>query len=301
MRIAVLVNQGSRTVAADGLRAEDLRRWFLEEGTEADVQVIPGERIAEAARSALAAGAEAVIAGGGDGTVRSVAGVLAGGSVPLGVLPLGTFNHFARDLGIPTDLEAAVRLIPHGEVRALDVGEVNGEVFVNNSLLGFYPPIVKARDRERRELDRGKWLATASALLKVLPKLPSLHVRVKADGRVSDWRTHFVFVGNNEYEMSAFSSGARSRFDRGDLYLYIAKTPTRLGLMGLALLSLVRGDLAHTDHFVRWCLSDFAVETRKAKLPVYLDGEVLTMQPPLRYRTRPRALRVILPPGTAGP
>jgi len=295
MRIAVLVNQGSGAVAAGKLRAEDLRRSFLDEGTEAEVQVIPGERITEAARAAVAAGAEAVIAGGGDGTVRSVAVALAGGSVPLGVLPLGTLNHFARDLGMPTDIAEAVRLIPHGEVRALDVGEVNGEVFVNNSLLGFYPPIVKVRDRERRELNRGKWLAAASALLKVLPKLPSLHVRVKADGHVSDWKTHFVFVGNNEYEMNAFNCGARSRFDRGDLYLYIAKTPSRLGLVGLAFLSLVR-DLAQTDHFARWCLAEFTVESHKRVLPVYLDGEVLTLRPPLRYRTRPKDLRVIVPP-----
>jgi diacylglycerol kinase family enzyme len=137
-------------------------------------------------------------------------------------------------------------------------------------------------------------VATASALLKVLPKLPSLHVQVKADGHVSDWKTHFVFVGNNEYEMNVFSYGARSRFDRGDLYLYIAKTPSRLGLVGLAFLSLVR-DLAQTEHFVRWCLADFTVETHKRTLPVYLDGEVLTMRPPLRYRTRPRALKVIMP------
>lgn len=298
MRIAVLVNQGAGAVAAGKLRAEDLRRSFLEEGTEAEVQIIPGGRVTEAVRSAVAAGAEAVVAGGGDGTVRSVAVALAGGAVPLGVLPLGTLNHFARDLGIPTDLAEAVRLIPRGEVRALDLGEVNGEVFVNNSLLGFYPPVVKMRDRERRELDRGKWLATASALVKVFPKLSSLYVRVKADGQVTDWRTHFVFVGNNEYEMNAFSFGARSRFDSGELYLYIAKPPSRLGLVGLAFLGLVR-DIAQTEHFARWCLSEFTVENRKKLLPVYLDGEVLTMRPPLRYRTRSRALKVILPRPTS--
>jgi diacylglycerol kinase family enzyme len=298
MRIAVLVNRGAGAVATGRLRADDLRRWFLEQRTEAEVEILPGERIGEAARAAVTAGADVVVAGGGDGTVRTVAGVLAGGPVPLGVIPLGTLNHFARDLGVPTDVAEAVRLIPRGQVRALDVGEVNGEIFVNNSLLGFYPPIVKVRDRERRELDRGKWLAAASALVKVLPKLPSLHVRVKTEGHVSDWRTHFVFVGNNQYEMNAFSYGARSRFDRGDLYLYIAKTPSRLGLVGLAFLGLVR-DVAQTEHFARWCLSEFTVETRKSVLPVYLDGEVLMMRPPLRYRTRPRDLRVILSPESA--
>lgn len=291
MRIAVVVNRGAGSVTEGKVDAGALRQSFLADGTEAEVHVVPGERIAEVAR----AGVEAVVAGGGDGTVRSVAGVLSGGPVPLGVLPLGTRNHFARDLGIPTDLAEAVRLISRGEVRRLDVGEVNGEVFVNNSLLGFYPPVVKVRDRERRERDRGRGLATASALFKVLPKLPSLSVRVKADGRVSEWRTHFIFVGNNEYEMKAFSFGARERFDSGNLYLYIAKTPSRLGLVGLALLGLVR-DVTQTKHFARWCLPELTVDHREQLLLVYLDGEVTHLRSPLRYRNRARDLRVIVPP-----
>lgn len=295
MRIAVIVNRGAGSVVTGQVSADSLRQSFQREGTEAEVHVIPGERILETARAAAASRVDVVVAGGGDGTIRTVASVLAGGPVPMGVLPLGTLNHFARDLGIPTDLEEAIRLIPKGAVRPLDLGEVNGEVFVNNSLLGFYPPVVKVRDRERHELGRGKWLATISALLKVLPRMPSLHVRIKADGLEVHRKTRFLFVGNNEYVMRAFSFGARDRFDSGDLYLYIANTPSRLGLAGLALLSLVR-DLKLTRRFDRWCLPELTVETRLKALPVYLDGEVTLMTPPLRYRTRPHALKVILPP-----
>ena len=218
----------------------------------------------------------------------------------MGVLPLGTLNHFARDLGIPTDLDEAVRLIPNGKVRALDVGDVNGEIFVNNSVLGFYPPVVKVRDWERREFGRNKWLATVSALFKVLPKIPFLHVHVKADGFEARRKTRFLFVGNNEYIMRAFNFGARERFDSGDLYLYIARTPSRFGLAGLALLSLVR-DLKLTRGFDSWCLPEFTVGTRLKAIPVYLDGEVTSMKPPLRYRTRPRDLKVILPPDAGSP
>ena len=188
-------------------------------------------------------------------------------------------------------------MIPRGEVRALDLGEVNGEVFVNNSLLGFYPPVVEVRDWERREFGRDKWLATISALFKILPSMPSLHVRIKADGLEVHRKTRFLFVGNNEYVMRAFNFGARERFDSGDLYLYIANTPSRLGLAGLALLSLVR-DLKLTRRFDRWCLPELTVETRLKTLPVYLDGEVTLMTPPLRYRTHPHTLKVILPPAS---
>jgi diacylglycerol kinase family enzyme len=223
-----------------------------------------------------------------------VAGVLMGGSVPLGVLPVGTLNHFARDLGIPMELPEAVRVIADGAPRALDVGEVNGEIFINNSMLGFYPPVVGVRDRERRELNRGKWMATISAFFKVLPRHPLLHLRVTSDSVTVDRQTRFLFVGNNEYEMSAFTYGARSRFDSGNLYLYIAKSRTRLGLVGLGLLGLFR-DLTWTDRFDRFILSEFTIETRKKAVPVYFDGEVIILQPPLVYRNRAHALQVILP------
>lgn len=293
-RIAAIVNSGAGSVRAAGLTAEDLRRLFQEAGVEAAVHFVPGERIVETARAALASGAEALVAGGGDGTIRSVAGVLVGGTVPLGVLPVGTLNHFARDLGIPVELPAAVRVLAEGVPRALDVGEVNGEIFVNNSVLGLYPPVVEVRDQERREKNRGKWLATASAFWKVLPRHPLLHIRVTADGLTVDHQTRFVFVGNNEYEMNAFTYGARQRFDSGNLYLYIAKSRTRLGLIGLALLGLFR-DLKWTDRFECFCLPELTIETKKKTVPVYVDGEVILLNPPLRYRNRAHALRVILP------
>ncbi|HYG65596.1 MAG TPA: diacylglycerol kinase family protein [Thermoanaerobaculia bacterium] len=295
MRVVAVINRGAGTVLRQqGVDPAELRRMFAEAGVEAEIELVAGEEITAAARAAVSGGAEAVLAGGGDGTIRAVAGALAGGTVPLGVLPLGTRNHFARDLGIPIDLPGAVGVVASGQVRRLDLGEVNGEVFVNNSILGFYPPLVRVRDWQRRNLSRGKGLATAIALLRVLPRLPALRVRVKADGHEAVHETRFVFVGNNEYQMSLFSYGARQRFDSGSLYLYVARPRGRLGLVGLALLGLVR-DVIRTPHFDQWMLPEFTIETRQRALPVYLDGEVTLMRPPLHYRTRERALSVILP------
>lgn len=296
-RIVAIVNSRAGTVRAGKLDAEALRRMFQEAGGEAEVHFVPGERIAEVARAALASGATVLAAGGGDGTIRTVAALLVGQEVPLGVLPLGTLNHFARDLGIPVEIPEAVRVIVDGFTRPLDVGEVNGEIFVNNSMLGLYAPIVGVRDRERREKNRGKWLATISALIKVLPRYPLLHLRIKGEGLKIVRHTRFLFVGNNEYEMNAFSYGARSRFDSGNLYLYIAKSRGRLGLVGLGLLSLFR-DLKWTDRFDRFCLPEFSIETRKQTVPVYVDGEVLILKAPLHYRTRAHELRVVLPADT---
>jgi diacylglycerol kinase family enzyme len=297
MRITVLVNRGSGTVKKKRLTVEGLREMFQKAGIEADVRLIPGGEIVDAARAAVKAGTEAVVAGGGDGTVRGVASVLAGGEVPLGVLPLGTLNHFATDLKIPSDLEAAVRLIAEGEVRALDVGEVNGEIFLNNSSLGFYPPIVQARDQEMRRSRHGKWVAMAIATFKLLPRLSSLRVKISSGDWQVERRTEVLFVGTSEYQMSLLSHGAPDRLESdGQLYVYLSRSRSRLGLIGLALAGLVR-DVKQTRMVEDWRLRELKVEVRKKRaIPVAFDGEVSTMKSPLLYRKRPQDLRVILPP-----
>ena len=298
MKVVAIVNSDGGTVLREGVDAATIHEMFREAGVEADVRFVPGDQVDAMAREAVRSGADAVIAGGGDGTIRCVASHLAGGSagtsIPLGVLPLGTLNHFARDLGIPLEIPEAVRLIAEGTARALDLGEVNGQVFVNNSILGLYPPVVKVRDRERQEKRRGKWLATFSAVAKVLPKHPLLRVRIRAEGLDLVRETRFLFVGNNEYEMNAFTYSARSRLPSGNLHLYVARTRGRLGMIGLLLLGLVR-DLKTTAYVDNWTLSGFTIETGQEAVPVYLDGEVVVLEGPLRYRTRPEALRVILP------
>ncbi|HYN21804.1 MAG TPA: hypothetical protein VE078_12655 [Thermoanaerobaculia bacterium] len=199
-----------------------------------------------------------------------------------------------RDLKIPVQIPEAIRLLQEGVVRALDVGEVNGEVFVNNSVLGLYPPVVKLRDRVRREKRRGKWVATAAALLTLLPRHPPLWIHIRAEGRELVRETRFAFIGNNEYEMNAFTYGARSRLDSGSLYLYISRSQSRLGLIGLILLGLVR-DLKATDRFECVAVPEVEIAMKERSVLVYLDGEVMRLETPLRYRTRVRDLRVILP------
>lgn len=248
MRVAVIVNRGAGTVQRQELTPDQLRDAFAATGVEAEVHFVDGPAIPETARAALARGVDALIAGGGDGTVRSLAAVLAGRREALGVLPLGTLNHFAKDLKVPLAVEEAVPALAAGRVHALDLGEVNGEIFVNNSSIGLYPTVVVVRDRQREHLGRGKWLATASALLKVVPRLPPLDVRLKVEGRAIGRHTHFAFIGNNEYEMSLFDYGARSRLDSGDLYLYVARCSSRWCIVGITLLALLR-DVSATRHF----------------------------------------------------
>ena len=151
-----------------------------------------------------------IIAGGGDGTVNALASVLAGTDTALGVLPLGALNHFARDLGIPVALDAAVEASVKGKRRSVDVGEVNGRVFVNNSSLGLYPEIVRRREKQQRRLGRSKWHAMLWATHMVLRGHPFLELALELDGVAQRRRTPFVFVGNNVYQMEASTSGCAS-------------------------------------------------------------------------------------------
>src|SRR4051794_24863581 len=147
-RLAVLVNRGSGTVRSRRpvtLKGE-LAAGFAERGLPASVDLVSSDELRAAAEGALddfrRGEVRAVVVAGGDGSVRAVASVIAGTDLPMGVLPLGTLNHFARDLGIPLDLQGATAVIARGITRPVDVGEVNGRVFVNNSSIGIYPLMV---------------------------------------------------------------------------------------------------------------------------------------------------------------
>lgn len=247
-----------------------------------------------AARKAIDDGVQVVVAGGGDGTINAVASVLAGSGVAFGVLPLGTLNHFAKDIGIPLELDEAVRNVAEGRRIQVDVGEVNDRVFLNNSSLGLYPDIVHEREKQQHRLGRGKWPAAAWATIAALRRFPFLSVRLTVDGAQLARRTPFVFIGNNEYSMQGLSIGARERLDRGVLSLYVAQRPGRLGLLRFAFRAMC-GRLAQERDFDVMLSKQFDIETRHAHLRVATDGEVTVMATPLRYRIRPAALTVIVP------
>jgi diacylglycerol kinase family enzyme len=294
--VEVIINAAAGGGAQDGETARAVEAAFEACGVSAHVSVArEGDDVKEFVRRALSNGARAVVAGGGDGTVGSVAGALVGTDRPLGVLPLGTLNHFAKDLRIPVALEEAARNVCEGEVVSVDVGEVNGHVFVNNSSLGLYPRIVRRRAKLQEREGSGKWSAFLRASLAVLRRYPFMSVRLDADGQQIARKTPFVFVGNNEYQVENLQLGARSCLDAGRLSLYVAHRTGRLGLLRLAASALF-GRLREAHDFDALCAREIWVETRRPRrIPVATDGEVTVLSTPLHYRIRPGALKVIVP------
>ncbi len=258
-----------------------------------------GEDICAVARAAAQSDDRIIVAAGGDGTISAVASALCGTDKVLGVLPVGTLNHFAKDLGIPLDLESAVRTLTEGESTAVDVGEVNGRIFINNSSLGLYPQIVSRREAQQNRFARGKWLAFFWATIQALRRFPFLELRVEFEGKQIHRRTAFLFVGNNEYQIAGFNLGSRACVDGGKLGLYLTHGTGRLGLFRLAFHALF-GRVEQAEDFDVFCVAEARIETRKRRLLVALDGEVERLDTPLHYRIRPAALRVLVPRTGAG-
>ena len=295
MRAEVILNTASGTNATENLPVE-IEQLFKAEGVYAKIHLAQlGDDINSLAQQAANRDAQIIVAGGGDGTLNSVASAVVGTDKVFGVLPLGTLNHFAKDLQIPLELDDAVKTIAHGRTVEVDVGEFNGRIFLNNSSLGLYPSIVREREKQQR-LGYRKWPAFVSAAWAVLMRYPFLDIRLEADGKAVATRTPFLFVGNNRYEMETLNIGRRSELDAGALSLYLTHRTGRLGLIRLAWRALF-GGLNQEKDFMALTTEELSIETKKKRLRVALDGEVTVVEPPLRYRIRKKALKVRVPAG----
>jgi diacylglycerol kinase family enzyme len=306
MKVSVLINADAgsvqRSPSADFVGI--IRHGLESRGVEAEVSVIPGREIKTQAEALLVQAGKAensqetaLVVGGGDGTLGSVASLLAGTQMALGILPLGTLNHFARDLGLPQDLDAAMDVIAAGQVRRIDVAEVNGHVFVNNASIGVYPFIVAERTAEQHRRGVGKLAAIGPALLRTLRASSWQRVTMSADNDLREVRTACVFIGNNFYDLAAL--GRRKELCAGELCVYVVKQQTWLGL-ALLPFKIVLG-LSHPERDVElFKVRRLLIQASARHLRVAADGETFKEATPLVFRIRPRSLTVLAPP-SAGP
>lgn len=292
--IAVILNSRAGATTGRPAIAAEVADLFRAAGCEAEILAL-GHNPTGAARHASAR-ASIVVAGGGDGTVSSVAAGIFESPAALGILPLGTRNHFAKDLGIPVDLRKAVAVIAAGHIAHVDVGQVNDRIFLNNSSIGVYPSIVDAREELRRQ-GRRNWVATAIATVRVLRRYRGMTVRIDVDGQRRVWRTPFVFVGNNEYAIDGIRIGGRARLDQGRVYVYLAPR-VRAHELPLLFAKALIGRARQSDGFEIVPATELWIDpagSRSQRMRVALDGEVSRMRTPLHYRTHPKALPVVLP------
>jgi len=234
-----------------------------------------------------------IVTAGGDGSVSAAASVVAGTDAALGVLPLGTLNHFAKDLGIPLDLAEAAAVLARGRTVSVDIGDANGRPFINNASIGMYASLVSERAAMQR-VGRGKWIAHGLAAIRVWRRYRYLRVVLDVDGERRTVRTPFVFVGNNEYQLSGLELGGRKVLAAGRLHVCMAPGMSRGGVARL-IMEAIFGDVCNLDGFDSFTAAAVALSAGTSRLQASLDGEVVMLDNPLTFRSRPGALRVVVP------
>ena len=261
---------------------------------EARVLSLDHQHLADAVKEAVRSDVDVVVLGGGDGTLATGAAGIVGTSKTMGILPLGTLNHFAKDLGIPLTLDDAAKVIAADHRIAIDVGDVNGRLFLNNSSIGLYPSAVDERDELRHRNGGGKFVAMFQAAVDVLRRFPLLDVIVTSDGSAADLRVPFVFVGNNRYEMSLFSLGKRHTLQGGELGLYFTQTTGRLGILRLGLPRPHRPDAARPGLPLHHAQDRRNPDSEAVgpRVDGWRGGHLTS---PIRYAIRAGALRVLAP------
>jgi YegS/Rv2252/BmrU family lipid kinase len=290
----VLLNRGGGAIAADRKVVDEVEAALQAAGIPAKVELIAGSEFEVRAKAVADRGDRLLIVGGGDGTVSAAASALIGTETALGILALGTLNHFARDLGIPTAVDEAARVIAAGAVRRVDVAEMNGKVFINNSAIGLYPLMVVDRDLQRKRLGRSKRLAMIVASIRTLARFNHQRLTLTVNDDQKRVDTPLLFVGNNDYRTDLRAPGQRDSLDDGQLSVMVMRKNTRRGLIAASIRALF--GRSRPDDMVRIDGVDrLRVSSRRSQLAVSLDGEVISAGPPLDYRIRKKALRVIAP------
>jgi len=293
MKITIVTGESSGSTLPEE-KERLIRDAFKDLNIQIELVILKSSEVEKKVKQLMDTDIDVIVAAGGDGTVSLIAGILAGSKTLLGVLPLGTLNHFAKDIGMPLDIKEAAEVIAKKNIKKIDMVEINGRRFINNSSIGLYPHIVKKRDKDQKINKSNKWLAMFFAAIETLKKFPTFNVTISSEGNAVHLTTSFVFVGNNKYKMEFFNPGIRDRLDEGLLTLCITRCKTRWCMIRLSFKAIF--NMLHNEKdFEKYFVDEVTLNTRKNNLAISMDGEVVYMNSPLTYKIFPKLLSVIVP------
>ena len=274
-------------------------RTALEDNDAFDVEACTPDSLDTLIDEAVRSGAERIVVAGGDGTIAKAAAALVGTDSALAVVPGGTLNHFARDLGVPLDHKQAAAAAAAGSVTTADVAYVNDRLFLNTSSVGAY--VIFVRTRERLERYLGYRLATVAAAFRLLGTVRPFTVSLELDGVAKQYRSALVFVGVGERELQLPSLGSRADNGRRGLHVIVVRGGTWARLVAAGWVAAIRGNraIARGSLADTYVVDQCRIELRRPVGNVAVDGELVTMTSPLEYRIERDALRVVVPPAAA--
>lgn len=265
------------------------------------VERIAANELAAAVRREVDRGARRILVAGGDGTIGTAAGVLCGKSCELAILPGGTLNHLAQDLGLPEDLDDAVRVASGPTTRFIDVADINGRLFLNTSSVGAYVTYVRTRERLEKRL--GYWLASIIAGLRILARLRTFRVTLEVNGVEREYVTPLVFIGVGERELKLPKLGARVENGTRGLHVMVVQSRSAGRTLALAFAAAAKGvrAVSGTPDMQSFIVDHLRIEPRNrvAVWNVGVDGEIVRVTPPLEYRLMKDAVKVVVAPDRA--
>ena len=292
--IEVILNAGSGSQRAEEV-SQIVARVFKESGRSFHISVAKGGEIGRIAKEKAASDCEILVAGGGDGTICGVAQASLGKGKLLGVLPLGTFNYFAKNLGLPLDPEAAARVILNGKAVRASVLDLDGRLVLNNASIGIHPAILLKRRQLYRRWGRNQLNAYLSVFLAAFQRPPRLRVRLATEEGEVVRETPAVMICSNAFQMKTFALAGLECLEAGKFALYVVRMSGRATIFRLGLRVVMRRLRVATDYDAI-CASDVAIEMlRRRRLRAAVDGELEVLQSPLRFRIAPQELLVLAP------
>ena len=291
----IIFNPNAGTALTAGITTAMLGEMFAAAGLSFDIDDDDDEPLEERIARAIAGPAEVVVAGGGDGTVLAVAEALLGTDKTLAILPLGTLNGLARDLQLPLDVPTAIQQLNTLEARAIDVGEVNGRAFLHNVIIGLVPGIGVGREKVRGSGWRGKVKFTLF-MLRRLARARRIALALRLNGTdVRVERMQSLVVVNNSYDQWFGRFMARRRLDRGRLTAYLVRNLRVRDAIRLTI-EMMFGTWGNDRVIEYEKVQELTVMSKKRRLSVSMDGDVMILDTPLEFAVRPRSLSVLAPP-----
>lgn len=261
------------------------------------VEIAKGDSLTDACEHLVKMAAEKhgmMVAAGGDGTVNAVARLCHKHGAIMGVIPLGTFNYFARTHNIPTTLEDALNVITSGTPTAVSAGFVHDHLFLNNASFGLYPTLIRRREQATSRFGRKRLVAAFSALRSLFRDQKIFSIRMHSDGGGKHHRTSMVFVGNNTLQLENIGLEGSTCTADDALAVVILKPLTRLQTCRLIWRGIAK-KLSLESKLEEFCTHTLEVSTPRAKIDVAIDGEIVRCASPLHFRVEANALRVITP------
>ena len=294
--VIVIYNPRAGTLLAMGGDPEHtLRQLFEARGIDARLHAFDKNSLSGIFERADAASVDAVVVCGGDGSILAVVNALGARKLPLGLLPGGTMNILARDLGLPHELEAAADVILGGRVRAIDVGYVNEHPFLCNSAIGLMPHLARTREKLREVSWWKKWPMVLHHAITLIRTYPRLHVKIETEGATRVFRTRAIAVSNNPLSDAQGPIPPRETLDAGKLGIYIARDTSRWAVIRVAAL-MMAGAWQQDETVACLAIKSAVLSLGRARpLSVMNDGEPTQLLTPLNYTIRPQALRVMVP------